>query len=71
MGEYRFHLQKYKPGTKTTCPSCGKGRCFVRYIDELAALSFQTMSVSVIMRTVVATTIHPRNISKIILINWK
>lgn len=28
-----------------------------------AALSFQTMSVSVIMRTVVATTIHPKNIA--------
>lgn len=40
MGEYRFHLQKYKPGTKTTCPSCGKGRCFVRYIDELGSIIF-------------------------------
>ncbi len=40
MGEYRFHLQKYKPGTKTTCPSCGKSRCFVRYIDELGSIIF-------------------------------
>ena len=71
MGEYRFHLQKYKPGTKTTCPSCGKGRCFVRYIDELGSIIFPNNVGSVIMRTVVATTIHPRNISKIILINWK
>ena len=36
-----------------------------------AALAFPVMSASVIMKTVVATTIHPRNISKIILINWK
>ena len=38
MGEYRFHLQKYKPGIKTACPSCGKSRCFVRYIDELGSI---------------------------------
>ena len=40
MGEYRFHLQKYKLGTKTTCPSCGKSRCFVKYIDELGSIIF-------------------------------
>ena len=40
MSEYRFHLQKYRPGSKTTCPSCGKSRCFVRYIDEQGSISF-------------------------------
>lgn len=33
MAEYRFVLQRYKRGNKTTCPNCGKKRCFVRYID--------------------------------------
>ena len=23
MTEYRFHLQKYRPGSKTVCPECG------------------------------------------------
>ena len=40
MSEYRFHLQKYRLGSKTTCPSCGKSRCFVRYIDEQGVISF-------------------------------
>ena len=40
MSEYRFHLQKYHPGSKTTCPNCGKSRCFVRYIDEQGSISF-------------------------------
>lgn len=40
MSEYRFHLQKYRPGSKTICPSCGKSRCFVRYIDEHGSISF-------------------------------
>lgn len=40
MSEYRFHLQKYRPGSKTTCPNCGKSRCFVRYIDEQGCISF-------------------------------
>lgn len=33
MSDYRFTLQKYKRGIKTTCPQCGKKQCFVRYID--------------------------------------
>ena len=33
-------LQKYRPGSKTTCPNCGKSRCFVRYIDEQGSISF-------------------------------
>ncbi len=40
MNEYRFHLQRYKYGSKTTCPRCGKSRCFVKYIDELREITF-------------------------------
>lgn len=40
MSEYRFHLQKYRFGSKTTCPSCGKSRCFVRYVDEQGGIIF-------------------------------
>ena len=40
MSEYRFHLQKYRPGSKATCPNCGKIRCFVRYIDEQGSIIF-------------------------------
>ena len=36
-----------------------------------AALVFPVMSASVIMKTVVATTIHLRNTSRIILMYWK
>ena len=70
MSEYRFHLQKYRPGSKTTCPNCGKSRCFVRYVDE-QVLSFPAMSGSVIMKTVVAIITHLRNTSRIILMCWK
>ena len=34
MTSYRFHLQKYRTGSKTDCPSCKRKRCFTRYIDE-------------------------------------
>ncbi len=40
MSEYRFHLQKYRHGSKITCPNCGKSRCFVRYIDEDGKIHF-------------------------------
>lgn len=40
MSEYRFHLQKYRFGSKTTCPECGKSRCFVRYVDEQGSIIF-------------------------------
>ena len=30
MSEYRFHLEKYRHGSKTDCPNCGRKRCFVR-----------------------------------------
>ena len=40
MADYRFHLQKYKPGSKISCPACGKARCFTRYIDDEKEISF-------------------------------
>ena len=40
MTGYRFHLQKYRPGSKTACPECGRKSCFTRYIDEAGEISF-------------------------------
>ena len=40
MSDYRFHLQKYRPGSKTACPECKKPRCFVRYVDEEGIVRF-------------------------------
>lgn len=40
MSDYRFHLQKYRPGSKTVCPKCGKKSCFTRYVDENAQFTF-------------------------------
>ncbi len=40
MSEYRFHLERYRCGSKIDCPSCGKKRCFVRYIDEQGTVRF-------------------------------
>ena len=40
MSEYRFHLQKYKYGSKISCPSCGKPRCFVKYVDAEGEIVF-------------------------------
>ena len=40
MSEYRFHLQKYRYGSKISCPNCGKSRCFVRYVDEEGIIRF-------------------------------
>ncbi len=40
MSEYRFHLQKYKYGSKISCPSCGKPRCFVKYVDAEGKIVF-------------------------------
>ena len=71
MSEYRFHLQKYRPGSKTTCPSCGKSRCFVRYIDEQGNICFPENVGKCDVKTVVATTIHLKNTSRIILMCWK
>lgn len=40
MAEYRFSLQKYKRGSKLSCPKCGKKQCFVRYVDTQGEISF-------------------------------
>lgn len=40
MSEYRFHLQKYRPGSKTVCPECGRKASFTRYIDGEGQISF-------------------------------
>lgn len=40
MNGYRFHLQKYRLGSKTVCPECGRKACFTRYIDEAGEISF-------------------------------
>ena len=40
MNGYRFHLQKYRPGSKTACPECGRKSCFARYIDEAGEIFF-------------------------------
>lgn len=40
MSEYRFHLQKYKYGSKLSCPNCGKKRCFVKYVDAEGEITF-------------------------------
>ena len=40
MNGSRFHLQKYRPGSKTACPECGRKSCFTRYIDEAGEISF-------------------------------
>lgn len=40
MSDFRFHLEKYHPGSKLTCPNCKKHRCFVRYIDEQGEIHF-------------------------------
>ena len=42
MSEYRFHLEKYRCGSKINCPNCGKKRCFVRYIDEQGTVRFSS-----------------------------
>jgi len=38
--EYRFTLQKYKVGSKITCPKCGKPKSFVRYMDNEGKIEF-------------------------------
>jgi len=40
MSEYRFHLQRYRTGSKAVCPKCGRKSCFTRYIDEKARIPF-------------------------------
>lgn len=40
MSDHRFHLAKYKPGIKMSCPQCGKPKCFTPYVDEEGKVSF-------------------------------
>ena len=40
MSEYRFHLQKYRPDSKTVYPECDRKACFTWYIDEEGRISF-------------------------------
>ena len=41
MTEYRFTLQKYKRGSKLTCPKCGrKSNVFVKYVDAEGQIAF-------------------------------
>lgn len=40
MESYRFHLQKYSPGSKTCCPACGRKQCFTRYVDDEGVVTF-------------------------------
>lgn len=40
MSEYRFHLQKYRPGSKTVCPEYDRKACFSRHIDGEGQISF-------------------------------
>lgn len=40
MTKYRFSLQKYKRGSKLSCPKCGKKQCFVKYIDSQGEITF-------------------------------
>ena len=51
MSEYRFSLQKYKRGSKLSCPKCGKK------VKE--RLPFRIMWVDVTMNNLANTIIHP------------
>ncbi|MFA5541853.1 MAG: PG0870-related protein, partial [Bacteroidales bacterium] len=31
--DYKYKLEKYSSKSKHTCPSCGRAKCFTRYID--------------------------------------
>ena len=32
MEKYKYHLEKYHPGSKKPCPQCGRKVCFTRYV---------------------------------------
>ena len=40
MNKYRFHLEKYHTGSKTSCPKCERKACFTRYVDEQGEITF-------------------------------
>lgn len=62
MSEYRFHLQKYKYGSKISCPNCGKPRCFVKYVDAEGEIVFPyNVGKNAITRIVAVITILRKN----------
>ena len=61
MSEYRFHLQKYLHGSKTTCRTVVKADVLSSILMNRASLAFLIMSASVITRTVAAIITHLRN----------
>lgn len=41
MEYFRFTLERYRGiSTRHTCPSCGRNRCFARYIDQEGEITF-------------------------------
>lgn len=59
MAEYRFSLQKYKRGSKLSCPKCGKKQCFVKYIDSQGEIIFPDYVADVTMSNLANTiTLH-------------
>lgn len=40
MTDFRFHLEKYRPGNRYLCPACGRKKCFARYVDEQDEITF-------------------------------
>ena len=59
MAEYRFSLQKYKRGSKLSCPKCGKKQCFVKYIDSQGEITFPDYVADVTMSNLANTiTLH-------------
>ena len=59
MAEYRFSLQKYKRGSKLSCPKCGKKQCFVKYIDSQGEITFPGYVADVTMSNLANTiTLH-------------
>jgi uncharacterized protein (DUF983 family) len=67
MNEYRFTLQKYKRGSKLSCPQCGKKQCFIRYVDTQGEVSFPDyVGRDATMSSRANTIIRPLIISRII-----
>ena len=71
MTEYRFTLQKYKRGSKLTCPKCGRKQCFVKYVDAEGQIAFPDYVAGATMNIRANTIISHRIISKIIPLYWK
>ena len=71
MSEYRFHLQNTCMEVRLLVRTVVKADVLSSILMNRASLAFPIMSASVIMKTVVATTIHLRNTSRIILMCWK